>query len=465
MFHIFFMKKTKINKNDFTLVELMVVIAIIAILAAIAVPAYSNYIMKARFQDEIGKMDNYRKAIAIYIQESGATSNEEFQSGLADVKDNYLGDANVAIMSEVKENNGRLLAHPVINGVTYQIALTPRINDSGTLINWECDIHNSAPPAGAMPRGCNPEEEDLNDDQEAYIQEFNDNLVDVRNTALTSASSILSEEWKDLKDALSTDAGTLGDLNSKIATANTLMQEEIDNIIAARVVLDDYFNVNANGFDTNYTNAFNALNDNDNGVSDLINGVPGSSDSLVTLQSNVDNYLTNNPEGSTDDQAYQDFRSDLTTRQSQIDTARAGQGLTELTAYRDTLDSSDSNSGYTAANTAVTNRTGNITDLTTAKTNYDNAQDERGVQSNLIYNSTTGYNAQITVREGVLHTQVKDAEIYNGVNYTDNLTAINQTYNDGLATLNDSPAFGQDHVEITDATVALNSTTQSDKLE
>jgi len=77
--------------------------------------------MRTRFQDEINKMDNYRKAIAIFIQESGATSNEEFQSGLADVKDNYLGDENVAIMSEVKANNGRLLAHPVINDNTYQI--------------------------------------------------------------------------------------------------------------------------------------------------------------------------------------------------------------------------------------------------------------------------------------------------------------------------------------------------------
>jgi hypothetical protein len=254
-------------------------------------------------------------------------------------------------------------------------------------------------------------------------------------------------------DALSTDAGTLGDLNSKIATANTLMQEEIDNIIAARVVLDDYFNVNANGFDTNYTNAFNALNDNDNGV-------PGSSDSLVTLQSNVDNYLTNNPEGSTDDQAYQDFRSDLTTRQSQIDTARAGQGLTELTAYRDTLDSSDSNSGYTAANTAVTNRAGNITDLTTAKTNYDNAQDAKDVQSDLINNSTTGYNAQITAREGVLHSDAKVA-----IDYDAQITAANQTFNDGLDVLNNSPAYGQDHVEATDAQVALSSTTQSTMLE
>ena len=145
------------NKKGFSLVELMVTIAILAILAAIAVPAYSNYILKSHLQDEIGKMDSYRKAIAIYIQESGVTSDKDFQLGIANIKDNYFGDGNVAVMSELKENNGRLLSRPVIRGTTYQIALTPRINDNGTLINWECDIRNetdnSAPPSGAMPKG------------------------------------------------------------------------------------------------------------------------------------------------------------------------------------------------------------------------------------------------------------------------------------------------------------------------
>ena len=102
------------NKKGFSLVELMVTIAIIA---------YSNYILKSHLQDEIGKMDNYRKAIAIYIQESGVTSDEGFQSGIANIKDNYFGDGNVAVMSELKENNGRLLSHPVIRGTTYQIAV------------------------------------------------------------------------------------------------------------------------------------------------------------------------------------------------------------------------------------------------------------------------------------------------------------------------------------------------------
>jgi type IV pilus assembly protein PilA len=45
------------NRNGFTLVELMIVVAIIGILAALAVPAFSRYVKKARTSEAAGQLN------------------------------------------------------------------------------------------------------------------------------------------------------------------------------------------------------------------------------------------------------------------------------------------------------------------------------------------------------------------------------------------------------------------------
>ncbi|QIW10465.1 prepilin-type N-terminal cleavage/methylation domain-containing protein [Francisella sp. LA112445] len=244
------------NNKGFSLVELMVVIAIVAILVAAAVVSYSNHITKVRLQDEIDKMDNYRKAVAIYIQEQGISSDEQFQSGIADMKDNYFGDDNVAIMNEFRENNGRLISHPIVQGIAYQIAITPRINNGGTLVNWECDIGydnrsdgtvnsnqpTGSPPSGAMPNGCNETSEELNDD----LLEFQSLLDELSSTVDTNFNNALNAWYQRRDDALEVDTeyqnyitardsaladynnyqNEIATINGEIATRNDLIDQK-----------------------------------------------------------------------------------------------------------------------------------------------------------------------------------------------------------------------------------------------
>jgi type IV pilus assembly protein PilA len=66
------MKKVQ---QGFTLIELMIVVAIIGILAAVAIPAYQDYVVRAKVGNALSSVDSIKTAVAMCIQETGAASN------------------------------------------------------------------------------------------------------------------------------------------------------------------------------------------------------------------------------------------------------------------------------------------------------------------------------------------------------------------------------------------------------
>jgi len=69
------MKSMKMMKKQaqagFTLIELMIVVAIIGILAAVAIPAYTDYTIKAKVGNALASAGPLKTAVALCAQENG----------------------------------------------------------------------------------------------------------------------------------------------------------------------------------------------------------------------------------------------------------------------------------------------------------------------------------------------------------------------------------------------------------
>ena len=132
----------KSAQKGFTLIELMIVVAIIGILAAIAIPAYQDYIVRARVTEGLN--------LASAAETTVAENAENGQTNLVLGWSPPASTTNVASVSVTA--NGVITVKYTALAKSVQLSMTPAVDGTnltgGTVpsdaITWKCAVSDAA---------------------------------------------------------------------------------------------------------------------------------------------------------------------------------------------------------------------------------------------------------------------------------------------------------------------------------
>ncbi len=117
----------------FTLIELMIAVAIIAITSALAVPAYQNYVVRAKVTEGLSYMNRYKNEIMEYFSSTG-----RFPVAISNLTSN--NDTSTYVES-IEVHGGGLIYlkyKSIANYPNNMLFMQPQVNSTNGSVTWVC---------------------------------------------------------------------------------------------------------------------------------------------------------------------------------------------------------------------------------------------------------------------------------------------------------------------------------------
>jgi type IV pilus assembly protein PilA len=140
----------KVNQKGFTLIELMIVVAIIGILAAIAIPAYQDYVIRARVAEVVGVASEARTTASEHFQTTGSFAGAPVNNDPA--VSQYVS----AIAFANQASTGATITYTLanLNATANGTNLVWTGTGSATGVQWACNTAGTTLLAKYRPANC-----------------------------------------------------------------------------------------------------------------------------------------------------------------------------------------------------------------------------------------------------------------------------------------------------------------------